>query len=80
MFLKLPDSITDLICNDPSGKVTAPLLAHCRRELFHDCWNIILNDQFLEAYEHGIIIDCGDGVRRRVYPRIFIYSADYPEK
>jgi len=34
----------------------------------------------MEAYEHGIIIDCGDGVRRRIYPRIFFYSADYPEK
>ncbi|KIM42576.1 hypothetical protein M413DRAFT_408453 [Hebeloma cylindrosporum] len=76
----LPDAITDFILNDPAGKVSAPLLAHCRRELFHGCWRIILDDEFLEAYEHGIVIDCGDGIRRRVYPRIFFYSADYPKK
>jgi len=34
----------------------------------------------MEAYEHGIVIVCGDGIRRRIYPRIFFYSADYPEK
>ncbi|KAF8871118.1 hypothetical protein BD779DRAFT_483736 [Infundibulicybe gibba] len=76
----LPDSVTDFIRDDPSGKITGPLLAHCRRELFHGCWKIILDEEFLHAYEHGIIVDCGDGVRRRIYPRIFTYSADYPEK
>lgn len=34
----------------------------------------------MEAYVHGIVIDCADGIRRRVYPRLFTYSADYPEK
>ncbi|KAL6298277.1 hypothetical protein BKA93DRAFT_710038, partial [Sparassis latifolia] len=29
---------------------------------------------------HGIVITCCDGVQRRFYPRIFTYSADYPEK
>ncbi|TBU36276.1 hypothetical protein BD309DRAFT_1073507, partial [Dichomitus squalens] len=27
-----------------------------------------------------VLIVCGDGVTRRVFPRIFTYSADYPEK
>jgi hypothetical protein len=40
----------------------------------------MLDDQFIEAYQHGIVIHCVDGVWRRVYPRIFTYSADYPEK
>ncbi|KAH7916893.1 hypothetical protein BV22DRAFT_980594, partial [Leucogyrophana mollusca] len=35
---------------------------------------------FVEAYRHGLVIQCPDGVYRRVYPRIFTYSADYPEK
>jgi len=59
---------------------SAPLLAHCRQEPFHGCWKIIPDDEFMQAYEHGIVIDCGDGIRRRIYPRIFFYSADYPEK
>jgi len=27
-----------------------------------------------------MIVDCIDGIRRRVFPRFFTYSADYPEK
>ncbi|KDQ32506.1 hypothetical protein PLEOSDRAFT_1012017, partial [Pleurotus ostreatus PC15] len=56
------------------------ILTHCRRELFHAVWKHLLNDEFLAAYKHGIVIKCVDGVERRVYPRIFTYSADYPEK
>ena len=41
---------------------------------------ILLDDEFLEAYERGVVILCGDGVMRRFYPRIFTYTADYPEK
>ncbi len=55
-------------------------MAHCRRELFHAAWKCLLDDEFLEAYRHGIVLTCSDGVVRRVYPRLFTYSADYPEK
>ena len=55
-------------------------MAHCHRELFHAQWAIILDDEFLKAWKHGIIIHCCDGVEQRFYPRIFTYSADYPEK
>jgi hypothetical protein len=41
---------------------------------------VLLDEEFLYAYEHGIVIKCCDGVTRRFYPRIFTYSADYPEK
>ena len=57
-----------------------PLLTHCRRELMHAQWAILLDDEFVRAYEHGIVIQCCDGVWRRFYPRIMTYSADYPEK
>ncbi|KIJ57457.1 hypothetical protein HYDPIDRAFT_64582, partial [Hydnomerulius pinastri MD-312] len=53
---------------------------HCHRELFHAQWEILLDDEFLEAWRHGIVVRCCDGVERRFYPRIFTYSADYPEK
>ncbi|KAK7689177.1 hypothetical protein QCA50_007868 [Cerrena zonata] len=43
-------------------------------------WLLLLNKEFMHAYEHGIIILCGDGIRRRVFPRFLVYSADYPEK
>lgn len=62
------------------GTQKKQILAHLRRELFHGVWRIILDDDFLHAYKYGIIIKCYDGTTRRVYPRIFSYSADYPEK
>lgn len=40
----------------------------------------IVDDDFVQAARHGIVIKCSDGQMRRVYPRIFTYSADYPEK
>ena len=56
------------------------LLAHCRRELFHGVWRVLLDQEFCTIYEHGVIVTCADGIVRRVFPRIFTYSADYPEK
>ena len=46
----------------------------------HAQWKIILDEEFVEAYRHGIVVLCWDGVQRRFFPRIFTYAADYPEK
>jgi hypothetical protein len=77
----LPDDFKDFVTHH-SGKstVAATLVSHCQRELFHEQWKILLDDEFLEAYCHGIVVTCFDGKRRCFYPRIFTYSADYPEK
>ncbi|KAJ3548000.1 hypothetical protein NMY22_g1435 [Coprinellus aureogranulatus] len=56
------------------------LLTHCRRELMHGVWRILFDDDFVHAYKYGIVIKCLDGIERRVFPRVFSYSADYPEK
>lgn len=56
------------------------LQTHCNRELLHAQLKIILDDEFLDAYEHGVVITCADGCQRRFYLRLFTYSADYPEK
>jgi hypothetical protein len=59
---------------------SADTLGHCRRELMHGVWEKILDADFMHAYEHGIVLKCHDGIFRRFYPRIFTYSAGYPEK
>lgn len=46
----------------------------------HAVLRIVMNTDFVEAYHHGIILKCGDGVTRRVFPHILTYSADYLEK
>jgi len=63
------------------GSGTASSLkTHCRRELFHAALKVLLDEEFMHAWKYGIIIDCLDGITRRVFPRIFTWSADYPEK
>ena len=53
---------------------------HCKQELIHGVWKILLDNEFLDAYRNGIVVKCFDGKLRRLFPRIFTYSADYPEK
>lgn len=78
---KLPDSFKEFASKFMGKKKTTPeFLAYCHRELTHEQWRFLLDDEFIHAYEHGIVIECGDGIMRRFYPRIFTYSADYPEK
>ena len=55
------------------------VLRHVRRELFHSQWRELLDDEFVHAYEHGLAVTCTDNARRRFYPRIMTYAADYPE-
>jgi Plavaka transposase len=77
-----PDSLQNQIkaFHEKWDTQKSEILTHCRRELMHAVWRLLLDDDFLHAYTYGIVICCADGVERRVYPRIFTYSADYPEK
>ena len=59
---------------------SATTITHLKRELVHKVWDLLLDPEFLHAYEHGIVLKCADGITRRIFPRIFTYSADYPEK
>lgn len=80
-FAKLPDDFKDFATRFSGGKAPSDsFFTHCHRESFHEQWKVLLDEEFLQAYEHGIIIKCCDGITRRFYPRIFTYSADYPEK
>lgn len=36
-------------------------MARWYREFYHAQWAIILDDESLEAYVHGVVIDCCDG-------------------
>lgn len=46
----------------------------------HAVWDFLFDDNFIHAYKYGMVIMCADGIERQVYPRLFTYSADYPEK
>jgi hypothetical protein len=59
---------------------TAEVLRFLKVDLMQKIWLLMLDDTFVDAYVHGMLITCGDGVKRRIFPRIFTYAADYPEK
>ncbi|KAG6809218.1 hypothetical protein H0H92_001114 [Tricholoma furcatifolium] len=78
----LPDSFQDFAsqvhCKWETQK--KGIITHCCRELMHAIWKFLLDDNFVHAYKFGMVIKCIKGVEHRVYPHIFTYSADYPEK
>lgn len=81
ILYQLRSSVADILLRlTGASKVPVALLSHCRRLVMQQVWRILLDDQFVHAWVHGVELICGDGVARRIYPRIFTYSADYPEK
>jgi Plavaka transposase len=77
---KLPDHFKDWYGSYAGRPPTASFLAHCKREAFHQQWRLLLSDALIEAMRHGMRIRWADGVDRMFFPRVFTYSADYPEK
>ena len=59
---------------------TDDVLTFCKRELVQRIWLLLLDEEFMKVYKEGILVLCGDGVTRRLFPRFISYSADYPEK
>ena len=53
---------------------------HLKRELMHALWDLLLDDEFMQAYREGIELLCNDNVVRNFFLWFFIYGADYPEK
>ena len=81
MPLQLPDSFSDWYL-DVFGIVPSDAtLTHCKRELIQALWNLILSaPDFVQAYQFGMIVKFANQIFRRVFPRFFVYMADYPEK
>ena len=81
LFFWLPNTFMTFAAENIGGKGPNPsFLAHCAREMYHTQWSIILNNEFLKAYRHGIVVKCYDQISHCFYPRIFTHSADYKEK
>ncbi|KAJ8088295.1 hypothetical protein PM082_022367 [Marasmius tenuissimus] len=76
----LPNTIQEFYREQFGFPVSGPTLTHLNRELMHAVWALILDEEFMHAYEHGVLIECADGIIRHIFPRFFTYSADYPEK
>ena len=78
----LPDSFQDFatyFCSKWSTQKT-DLMTHCWQELMHGVWKFLQDKDFIHAYKSGMLVKCVDGIECQVYPQIFTYFMDYPEK
>ncbi|OSD08626.1 hypothetical protein PYCCODRAFT_1357030 [Trametes coccinea BRFM310] len=76
----LPDTLQDFYIKIYSIAATAAVLTYLKRELIQQVWLLLLDEPFMYAYVHGLVLLCGDGIRRRLFLRFLMYAADYPEK
>lgn len=51
-----------------------------RKEFRQQTWLLLLDDEFVRTYVHGFVAKWGDGISRRLFPRMLAYSADCPVK
>jgi hypothetical protein len=56
------------------------MLTHLRREVMQAVWLIILDDEFMHAYIHGIKLNFINNDSYLFFPRFLTDSNDYPEK
>jgi hypothetical protein len=55
-------------------------LKQLKKDLFHAVWELLIDDDFVHAYVHGLVFKLFDRLSRVGFPRFFFYSMDYPEK
>ncbi|KAH7877053.1 uncharacterized protein C8R40DRAFT_1168980 [Lentinula edodes] len=79
-FPSLPKTVEDEYTKQFGHAPSDEMKTHLKRELEHEVWKLLLTVAFLHAYVHGVVVEGPDGILRRLYPRFFTYSADYPEK
>ena len=77
---QLPQWFQDFYIKSFGRGANDNVYAYLKRELVHKILELLLDEEFMDAYKNGIVVRCPDGVLRRIFPRFFIYSADYPEK
>ncbi|TBU21549.1 hypothetical protein BD311DRAFT_678089 [Dichomitus squalens] len=76
----LPDTLLRFYEEMFGVPASAAVIRLLKYQLMEKVWLLLLDAEFMHAWEHGVLILCGDGITRRVFPRIFMYLADYPEK
>ncbi|TEB34018.1 hypothetical protein FA13DRAFT_1789210 [Coprinellus micaceus] len=61
-FIKLSDTFDEYLRERNDGKLPSDgLYTHCARELFQKQWGIMLDDELIDAMQHGVLLPCPDG-------------------
>jgi len=80
MLLQLDDKIQETYKRHFGYPATSAVLKQLKKDLFHAVWKFLLDDEFIDAYVHGLVSKLSDSIQRLCFPRFFTYSMDYPEK
>ena len=65
--MQLPANFFDYYVELTGDGPPQDVLNHCRCELMHVVWGLLLDGEFMHAYEHGIVIKCLDGIYMDFY-------------
>ncbi|KAF8493768.1 hypothetical protein F5888DRAFT_1636512 [Russula emetica] len=80
-MLEIPASVDDLYMALFDQAVPPASLKHFKRDIMQGIWSSLLNcPDFIDAYTNGLVILCGNGRWRRLFPQFSAYSADYVER
>ena len=60
--IQLPDSFTDWYRGTFGQEPSEETITHCKRELTHAVWMLILNAAFMAAYQFGILVQFADQI------------------
>jgi hypothetical protein len=79
-FAQLGSAFQDWYLQTYEKPASAAVLRFCKREYIQAIMLLLLDPNFVEAYEKGLVLEFADMISRRGFPRFFIHSADYLEK
>ncbi|KAE9393770.1 hypothetical protein BT96DRAFT_828701 [Gymnopus androsaceus JB14] len=76
----LPNDFHDFYKEHYNTAPTEAVLTHVQREILQSIYGLIFDNEFMEAYDHGLVLKCVNIVQQCLFPCLFTYSADYIEK
>jgi Plavaka transposase len=79
-IIQLPDTVQDAYTKVFGKSASVGTLTFLKCDLMQSIWMLLLDNDFIHTYTHGLETKCVNGIVRQIYPRLFTYSADYPEK
>ena len=71
--------MSSLQTKDDEGEKGKKGYVDFKRVVWHESFHILLSS-IKELSKVGCWVECGDGIKRRLYPMVFILSADYEEQ
>ncbi|KAE9384947.1 hypothetical protein BT96DRAFT_841397 [Gymnopus androsaceus JB14] len=77
---KLPNNFHDFYKEHYNTAPTEAVLTNVQREILQSIYGLIFDNEFMEAYDHGLVLKCANIVQRCLFPCLFTYSVDYIEK